>query len=38
LLLTDSSGGIDVLALFALFMCLSILRWYIYRQDQDLAI
>jgi hypothetical protein len=38
LLPTNSSGSIGVLALLALFICLSILRWYICRDDQDLAI
>jgi hypothetical protein len=30
--------GVGVLALHALFICFSILRWYIRRDDQDLAI
>jgi hypothetical protein len=38
LLLTNSSGGVGVLSLLALFVCFSILRWYIHRDDQDLAI
>jgi hypothetical protein len=38
LLLTNSSGGVGVLSLMALFVCFSILRWYIHRDDQDLAI
>jgi hypothetical protein len=38
LLPTNSSGSVGVLAFLALFICLSILRWYIYRDNQDLAI
>jgi hypothetical protein len=38
LLLTNSSGSVGVLALLALFICFSVLRWYIRRDDQDLAI
>jgi hypothetical protein len=38
LLPTSTSGGFGILALLALFMCFSILRWYIRRDDQDLAI
>jgi hypothetical protein len=38
LLLTSSSGGVGVPSLQALFACFSILRWYIRRDDQDLAI
>jgi hypothetical protein len=33
-----SSGSVGVLALLALFICLSLLRWYISGNDQDLAI
>jgi hypothetical protein len=36
LLSSNSSSGVGVLAL--LFICLSILRWYICRDNQDLAI
>jgi hypothetical protein len=38
LLTSYSSGGIGVLALYTLFICPSILRWYIPRDSQDLAI
>jgi hypothetical protein len=38
LLPTSSSGGVGVPALQVLFACFSILRWYIRRDDQDLAI
>jgi hypothetical protein len=38
LLPTSSSGGVGVLALLPLFICFSVLRWYIRRDDQDLAI
>jgi hypothetical protein len=38
LLSPDSSGGVGVLTLLALFICLSILWWYVCRNDQDLAI
>jgi hypothetical protein len=38
LLSSNSSGSVGVLALLALFICFSILRWYIYRDDQDLVI
>jgi hypothetical protein len=38
LLLTSGSGGVGVLALHALFVCFSILRWHIRRDDQDLMI
>jgi hypothetical protein len=38
LLLTSGSGGVGVLALDALFVCFSILRWHIRRDDQDLMI
>jgi hypothetical protein len=33
-----SSGGVGVLALYALLICLSVLWWYICGDDQDLAI
>jgi hypothetical protein len=38
LLSSDSSGGISVFTLLTLRVCFSILRWYICRDDQDLAI
>jgi hypothetical protein len=38
LLLTSSFAGVGVLALHTLFVCFSILRCYIRRDDQDLAI
>jgi hypothetical protein len=38
LLPTSDSSGVGVLALYALFVCFSFLRWYISRDDQDLAI
>jgi hypothetical protein len=38
LLSSDSSGRIDVLTLLALLIGFPILRWYIRRDDQDLAI
>jgi hypothetical protein len=38
LLSSDSSGGVGVFTLLMLCICFSILRWYIYRDDQDLAI
>jgi hypothetical protein len=38
LLPMSSSGSFGVLALLALFICFSILTWYIRRDDQDLAI
>jgi hypothetical protein len=38
LLSSNSSGSISVLTLLALFICVSILRWYIRRYGQDLAI
>jgi hypothetical protein len=38
LLSSNSSGSVGVLALLALFIYLSILRWYICRDDQDLVI
>jgi hypothetical protein len=38
LLPTSGSAGVGVLALHTLFVYFSILRWYICRDDQDLAI
>jgi hypothetical protein len=38
LLSSDSSGSVGVLTLLMLFIYFSILRWYIHREDQDLAI
>jgi hypothetical protein len=38
LLSSDSSGNVGVLTLLALLIYFSILRWYIRRDDQDLAI
>jgi hypothetical protein len=38
LLPTNSSGGVGVLALLVLFIRFSVLKWYIHRDDQDLAI
>jgi hypothetical protein len=38
LLLSNSSSSIGVLMLLMLLICFSILRWYIRRDDQDLAI
>jgi hypothetical protein len=38
LLSSDGSGSIGFLTLLTLFICFSILRWYICRDDQDLAI
>jgi hypothetical protein len=38
LLLSDGSSSIGVLMFLALLVCFSILRWYIRRDDQDLAI
>jgi hypothetical protein len=38
LLSSDGSGSIGVLKLLTLFICFSILRQYIRRDDQDLAI
>jgi hypothetical protein len=35
---SDGSGSIGVLTLLTLFICFSILRWYVRRDDQDLAI
>jgi hypothetical protein len=38
LLSSNNSGSVGVLVLLALLICLSILRWYTSRDDQDLAI
>jgi hypothetical protein len=38
LLPTSSPGGIGVLALYVLFVCFSVLMWYIRRDNQDLSI
>jgi hypothetical protein len=38
LLSSDSSGGVGVFTLLTLRACFTVLRWYIYRDDQDLAI
>jgi hypothetical protein len=38
LLLMNSSGSVGVLSLMALFVCFSVLRCYLHRDDQDLAI
>jgi hypothetical protein len=38
LLLLHSSGGVGVFSLVMLRICLSVLWWYICRDDQDLAI
>jgi hypothetical protein len=38
LLATDSSSGVGIFALLALFICFSVLRWYVCGDDQDLAI
>jgi hypothetical protein len=38
LLLVSSSVGVGVLTLYELFICLSVLGWYIRGDDQDLAI
>jgi hypothetical protein len=38
LLSSNSSGSISVLTLLTLFICFSILQWYIRRYGQDLAI
>jgi hypothetical protein len=32
-----NSGSVSVLALYALLVCLFILRWYVCRDNQDLA-
>jgi hypothetical protein len=38
LLSLDSSGGVGVFMFLTLRVCFSVLRWYICRDDQDLAI
>jgi hypothetical protein len=38
LLSSNSSGSISVLTFLTLLVCFSILRWYIRRDGQDLAI
>jgi hypothetical protein len=38
LLSSNSSGSVGVFSLLTLCVCLSVLRWYICRDDQDLAI
>jgi hypothetical protein len=38
LLSLDSSGGVGVFTLLTLRVCFSVLRWYICKDDQDLAI
>jgi hypothetical protein len=38
LLPSDSSGGVGVFTLLTLYVCFSVLRWYICRDNQDLAI
>jgi hypothetical protein len=38
LLLSNSSGSVGVFSLLTLCVCLSVLRWYICRDDQDMAI
>jgi hypothetical protein len=38
LLSSDSSGDVGVFTLLMLRVCFSVLRWYICRDDQDLAI
>jgi hypothetical protein len=38
LLSSDSSGGVGIFTLLTLRVCFSVLRWYICRDDQDLAI
>jgi hypothetical protein len=38
LLLLNSSGNIGILSFLTVHTCLSVLRWYICRDDQDLAI
>jgi hypothetical protein len=35
---SNSSSSVGVITLLALLICLSILRWYICKDDQDLAI
>jgi hypothetical protein len=38
LLSSNSSGSVSIFTLLMLRVCLSILRWYICRDDQDLVI
>jgi hypothetical protein len=38
LLLSNGTGSVGVFALLTLHICFSILRWYICRDGQDLAI
>jgi hypothetical protein len=38
LLSSNSSVSVGVFTLLMLCVCLSVLQWYIYREDQDLAI
>jgi hypothetical protein len=38
LLSSNSSGSVGILSLLTLRICLSVLRWYICRDDQDLEI
>jgi hypothetical protein len=38
LLSSDGSGSIGVFTLLTLLICFSILRWYVRKDDQDLAI
>jgi hypothetical protein len=38
LLLLDGFGSIGIFTLLTLLICFSVLRWYIRRDDQDLAI
>jgi hypothetical protein len=38
LLSLDNSGGVGVFTLLTLHVCFSVLRWYIGRDDKDLAI
>jgi hypothetical protein len=38
LISSDNSSSVSVLTLLVLLICFSILRWYIRRDDQDLAI
>jgi hypothetical protein len=35
---SDSSGSVGIFTLLTLRVCFSFLRWYICRDDQDLAI
>jgi hypothetical protein len=38
LLSSNSLGSVGIFSLLTLHICLSVLRWYICRDDQDLAI